>query len=256
MALELLYIQRRPKSQNKRGEEIMKKSNILIAVIAVLAAASMAKAGEIDLDFDGRNSALSLSVREIFMAGEGPVSPVPHAVVLEKASVKDDGRDNSKEVYDVLDRSIRTAIMDCEQKGFSGLRAQFGELLSKGSVSEKRDFVYNKTASYKFPERFFPGSERRKDPNLPAAVSGGMKDVCMEYETRKTCINRNVCRVVCAIGGVTAGAAIGVANPTPAGIIGGAAAGAAVGSACQELCSLVEECTTSEVCVRWYMSPL
>lgn len=233
----------------------MKKSNIFIAVIAVVAAASAAKAGEINLDFDGRNPALSLSVREIFMAETGRFSQVPPAVVLERSSVRGDGRDITEEAGDVIDRSIKTAIMDCEQKGFSSLKAQFGELLSKGSVSEKRDFVYNKTAGYKFPERLFPGSDR-KILYSSAAVSGGMKDVCMEYETRKTCINRNVCRVVCAVGGATAGAAIGVSNPTPAGIIGGVAAGAAAGAICQELCNLVEECTTSEVCVRWYMSPL
>ena len=44
----------------------MKKSNMLIAVFAVLAAASVAKAGEIKIDFDGKSVFAVPSMHEIF----------------------------------------------------------------------------------------------------------------------------------------------------------------------------------------------
>ncbi|HBB66621.1 MAG: hypothetical protein A2049_01850 [Elusimicrobia bacterium GWA2_62_23] len=52
----------------------MKKSNMLIAVFAVLAAASVAKAGEIEIDFDGTKGLKPQSMHDIF-AGSHQIVP-------------------------------------------------------------------------------------------------------------------------------------------------------------------------------------
>ncbi len=70
----------------------MKKGNILIAVTAILTAASVARAGEIELDFDGGKNFAAQSLHSIFAAGhtiipEGvleSVIPVPEPLIAKE----------------------------------------------------------------------------------------------------------------------------------------------------------------------------
>lgn len=70
-----------------RGKEIMKKSNILIAIFTVIAAASVARAGNPEVNFDGRTSG-ALSFTETLrenMAASGDMTMPQAAPVAEFA---------------------------------------------------------------------------------------------------------------------------------------------------------------------------
>lgn len=75
------------KAKRVRKKEIMKKSNILIAAFAVIAAASVARAGNPEVDFDGRTSG-ALSFTETLrenMAVAGDITMPQAAPVAEFA---------------------------------------------------------------------------------------------------------------------------------------------------------------------------
>ena len=188
----------------------MKKSNILIAVFAVIvAAASVAMAGGPQINFDGRNIGTgAVSFTEAVKAIES--ADIAMAAVPAPIPVKAAASDMKKEEAE-LNRSIGTAIKDCEKKEFAGLKAKFEKLLAEGLLQEKRDFVYNNKQTYEFPRRLFTvtakadaASNQRKVNK--ACLTWGSKEVC-------TTGRKEVCHNVCAASTLVCIAVVGVAAP-------------------------------------------
>lgn len=130
----------------------MKKINILIAVFAVLAGVSSARAGEV-IDFDGKTSkAVS------FAEALGSVEAVQTGAIKIEKVVSDElpGRPapefNEKQVKE-MDKSIGTAIAYVrEQKLPDAFTDSFTCLLQKGTPEQKAEFVYQtKGGEYTFP---------------------------------------------------------------------------------------------------------
>ncbi len=161
--------------------------------------------------------------------------PAPIPVKVESFDMKGE--------EDELNRSIGTAIKDCEKKGFVVLKTKFEKLLTEGIPQEKHDFVYNTKQTYEIPRRMFIGTDT-------AAATKNLQDgtkssgACVASHTEQHCIDRNVCHTVC-----TAGQLVCYAVPGGAPYCG---PGAAV---CNLICAIVPECTTSTVCDSWLPYP-
>jgi len=216
----------------------MKKSNMLIAVFAVLAAASVAKADGFGTDFDGigaaRDPGLALSVDSELAQFVPEAQPKQEEFLAQLSET-------------VVDGVIQGMVDNCKATGMTALQTDFGNLLRYGSMKEKMAFVYNKKTPYAFPEaivarRFFP------DPGfLRKGLSQVKSQTCMASHNEKVCTQRQVCRVVCAAAAGGAGAAAG-------GVWAGVAIGAS-GQICQELCQMLDECTNVTVCDQWVTDP-
>ncbi|MBF0208948.1 MAG: hypothetical protein HQK53_18970 [Oligoflexia bacterium] len=71
--------------------------------------------------------------------------------------------------------------------------------------------------------------------------------VCLEWGTRRECINRQICTVFC--GATLAAAAVAASN---AGYtMAGAIVTGGIGTKCENFCKLVPECSDIRVCVRY-----
>ena len=214
----------------------MKKMNMLIAVFAVLAAASVAGAEERTLDFDGNGAAFELAavLRE---------NPKFEAVMPEAQPQSENLFASLKE--GVVNGVIQGAIESCITDGKTNVEIDLQNLLKFGTLKEKEAFVYNKRDVYSFPagivSRHFDAAVRETSGNKSR---DSLNLTCNSWTTVKVCTNRQVCRIACA---AAAGAAGAWAS-------GGIAAGAAVGASgqiCQELCENVKECTNVRECASW-----
>lgn len=222
----------------------MKKTRILIAMFAVIATASAARA-EINLDFDGKNAGSIISVNFAIAKSEinQDIPEIP-APVMAKADT-----DIKNEEYE-LNRSIGSAIKDCDKKGFVALKPKFEKLLTMGNLQEKRDFVYNTNRSYDFPRRLFTGTEN----TLAAAVDAvndlrTAKGTCIKWERKETCVTgrKEVCHTTCAAATLIC---LAVAPPAAPVCTWGT-------PACQIACTFVDDtvCTWNNVCVAEYEPP-
>lgn len=223
----------------------MKKSMILTAVFTVMASASsMVNAAGIDFDGKAAGSlrSVNFAIANSEINQEIPEIPAP---VMAKA----DAFDIQNEEYE-LNRSIGSAIKDCDKKGFVALKPKFEKLLTMGNLQEKRDFVYNTNRSYDFPRRLFTGTEK----TFTAAV-GAVNDLrkvnkaCLTWERKETCVTgrKEVCHTTCAAATLVCLAIAGATAPvctwaTPA---------------CQIACTFVDDkvCTWDYVCVAEYVPP-
>lgn len=213
----------------------MKK--MMIAVLAVLSAASMARADEMRMDFDGNGTA----ALEVNAFRENPEFNVPEPLPRqdEDFAYLNEG---------VVNGVIKGAMAYCAHHGKVSAEADFGNLLKYGSMEEKMGFVYNKRGTYVFPADIVA---RR----FAAEVAGGFEKMskgatdltCLSWTTDRVCTNRQVCRIACA-------AAAGAAGAWAGGAIGAGAAASAAGQICQELCEMVEECSDVRVCASWATS--
>lgn len=197
----------------------MKKNIILIAVFAVMTAASSAMAEVPQINFDGRTiGALNFS-EAIKTAKEkggechavcdsngkcatvctysNKNAEIELAAIPAPTPVKVDSFDTKGE-EDELNRSIGTAINDCEKKEFATMKSKFEKLLSKGLLQEKRDFVYNTKQTYEFPRRLFAGTEEAKVDTVTALLNTTRNCVAWDIVQECTTGQKEVCHNVCA----------------------------------------------------------
>lgn len=146
---------------------------------------------------------------------------------------------DTKGEEDELNRSIATAIKDCEIKEFAGLKTRFEKLLAEGLLQEKRDFVYNNKQTYEFPRRLptvtakaDAASDQRKANK--GCLTWGSKEVC-------TTGRKEVCHNVCAASTLVCIAVVGVAAPVCTW----------APPACALACAFVDDtkCTMVDYCV-------
>lgn len=216
----------------------MKKSTILIAVFAVMASASsmVSAAG---IDFDGKTPDSLRSVDfAIAINQETPEIPAP---VMAEA----DAFDIQNEEYE-LNRSIGSAIRDCDIKGFVALKPKFEKLLTMGSLQEKRDFVYNTNRSYDFPRRLFTGTEKTFAGVADTANdSHKMNKACLTWEKKQECTTttgrKEVCHTSCAAATLVCLAVAGATAPVCAW----------AAPVCTIACSFVDDTVTT--CVDYYV---
>ena len=138
----------------------MKKSNILIAVFAVMAAVSVSRAEDIKVDFDGKKSAGTVQAEDMKIdfdgkksspllgqlsaqaqkipAAEAAIMPMRVFTAMEQAS---------------MDKSIDSAIIFIQKRQMSpALLAGFECLRNGGTLEQKAAFVYGRdNAAYEFP---------------------------------------------------------------------------------------------------------
>jgi len=119
----------------------MKKSKILIAVFAVMAAASAVGAEEVEINFDGNkgesvgfhNNLRSVSFYEKIGDTGGIILPSP--VRVEDVEIYEGKRLN-------LDYSILNTINYCERTGIDqSTVSSFKKLLAFGTQEEKLEFI-------------------------------------------------------------------------------------------------------------------
>lgn len=166
----------------------MKKSNILIAMFVVIAAASCAMAGEV-IDFDGKTSK-AFSFAEALGAVEAAQTG---AIKFEKVALGElPGRPapefTEKQVKE-MDKSIGTAIAYVrEQKLPTGFAESFTCLLQKGTPEQKAEFVYQTKAG----EYTFPAVCKNQNKGLCSWVT---QKVCETIIDPKTETEKTVCSV-------------------------------------------------------------
>lgn len=256
----------------------MKKSTILIAVLAVMSAISVARAEEFKMDFDGNLK--SQSMHDIF-ANSHQFIPAPKLSQIETPSELSDSQhgfacsnaqlafacspgeyfsaftckctpgslrqDEGALFYrlneGVVNGVIQGAINATEGKG--PVMVDLKNLLKYGTIKEKEAFVYNNRGTYSFPAGII---SRRFDTGGGEGVDNKNRNslnlTCNEYVTVQVCTNRLVCRTACA-------AAAGAAGVWAGGSIGAGAAIGASGQICQELCENVKECSDVRECASW-----
>lgn len=230
-------IQRGESSGGIYKEERRKQmKKIMITVLAVLATASMAKAGVPQINFDGIGT--PVDVRAILR--ENP----EFEVVVPEA------RPQQEEFFSRLNEGVITgviqgAIESCAAEGKGAVMVNLKNLLKYGTMKEKETFVYNKRAIYSFPAGII---SRRFDTGGGEGSGSKSRDslnlTCNSWTTVKVCTNRQVCRIACSAAAAAAGAWAG-------GNIGAAAAIGASGQICKELCENVEECSNVRECDSW-----
>lgn len=230
----------------------MKKTSILIAVLAVIAAASAAKA-EVSVDFDGNLGAQSIQSsfsdpqRIVFPPPTPDPVPTPFPMPDTTPPPIQDELFSSLNTA-VVNGVIQGAIVSLSARGKEDVKTDLENLLKYGTMKEKMGFVYNKKAAYTFPAAIIAMRD------TPAAADPSRKrmamksQTCMASHNEKVCTQRQVCRVVCAAAGGGAGAALG----------GGVGAGIGIGAAtqiCSELCDMLDECVNVTVCDQWVTDP-
>lgn len=226
----------------------MKKNSILVAVFAIIIAASAAKAAEI-IDFNGAKGLKPQSMHDIFATGQNslpagiseniPAAPMPEQP--DEAQIK-----AFRKAF--VDGIIKGAADYSSEKGMRGLAKDFQNLLTYGTYKEKFAFVYNKDVSYRFPDKI---AAIKMNADKGAASDrfgmGNKSQTCFASHDEQVCNQKKVCRYVCA-GTFTGLGSLG----------GGFGAGVGLGighELCQDICEDIEECTTVTVCDQWVTDP-
>ncbi len=197
----------------------MKKLMIAAAAVVTLGA-GFVNAAEININFDGRSTG-AITFKEVVELAhqksgfechqacypdgkcKSICTPIAKsegnglAVLPAPTPVEVDGF-VTKEGENELNRSIGTAIKDCENKGFGTLKTKFEKLLIQGILQEKLDFVNNTKRTYEFPRRLFIGTEEAK-VNTVASLLNVTKN-CVAWDTVQECTTgqKEVCHNVCA----------------------------------------------------------
>lgn len=215
----------------------MKKSNILIAVFAVLAATSIAKADEIKVNFDGdafegqNFGGFQAAVAEAESQTTADILPVPVSRVVA-FSEQEINSQILKVIKSGKQNHINGAIVDA-----------LGKLLAYGTKDEKRSFMESR--QYMLPQRL--AQFGNVDVELFLAVRGTRRPQTNCWEdncrTQRVCNRRQECEdvteIVCTAISVT-------------GILTGDIPAAAAGEICKpvthHLCKLVDDCADVEVC--------
>lgn len=223
----------------------MKKSNILIAAIAVLTtAASMVSAA--DIDFDGRTSGSLRSVNFAIANPEGnqeiPEIPAP-VMAIDKSQAQNIDSMSGEEMERLnghLDSSIKTAIDYCNKNRLDTLRNNFIELLTHGTIKDKYAFVNNNGKKYVFQNKYPIGAAI-----LEASSAGQQKGgipVCMSWGTQKICVKRETKEKVCTA------AVLSCVVLT----VGGSPVCTTIAAACAFVTVWVDECNDVPYCTNWY----
>jgi len=210
----------------------MKKNKILIAVFAVLAAASAAKAEDIIVDFDGKipqrfgvNNLRSVSFSEELGDIEEPAAPEP--VLLKDPAIN-------------LDHSILTTIGYCEKAGVKrSVVSDLTKLLIFGTKDEKIEFM--NSAKYVFPQRFAQFERAQLCESADLLKNKGSELHCWEDHCRmeKVCGDKKQYSRVCqAIGAACGVAGTAITEYYTAGTMPSTAlsVGAAAGLGCDWAC--------------------
>lgn len=225
----------------------MKKMRVLAVVaVAVLVAASVAKAGEL-LNFDGQGNSgfRAVSFADMVSGVEIEVAAVPDPV--EPVVATEPGNDASSQrrvVAEKLDTIIVLSIESSKNSVPPFARESLKKLLAQGTMEEKLSFVSGNQKKYTFPARIAQGLAvenndigsdfHRISKGIPACVSWGSKEVC---------VDRQVCKDVCVAGAVTCYAVTSVTGVATT-VCG---PGAAV---CTLACIIKPECTSVPVCLE------
>jgi len=157
----------------------MKKSNILIAVFAVMAAASVAKAEGVNMDFDGKKGAPMFSqllarAQELTAAEPAGIparvftateqGAMDKAVASAIKSARSRGYVELAAGFDCLlksgtteqeamDKAVASAIKSARSRGYVELAAGFDCLLKSGTTEQKSAFMnWNTSVPYRLPE--------------------------------------------------------------------------------------------------------
>jgi len=166
----------------------MKKINILIAVFAVIAAVSSARAGEV-IDFDGKTSkafsfAEALDSAEAVQTGAIKFEKVAPGEFLGRPAPEF----TEKQVKE-MDKSIGTAIAYVrEHKLPAGFSESFTCLLQKGTPEQKAEFVYQTKGG----EYTFPAVCTNQNKGICSWVT---QKVCETIIDPKTEVEKTVCNV-------------------------------------------------------------
>ena len=166
----------------------MKKSNILIAVFAVLVSGAISvRAGEL-IDFDGKSAkaaGFSEALKSFEAVNTGEFK-------IEKVNTEIPGRAapefTEKQVKE-MDKSIGTAIAYVrEQKLPAGFSGGFTCLLQKGTPEQKAEFVYQTKGG----EYTFPAVCTNQNKGICSWVT---QKVCETIIDPKTEVEKTVCNV-------------------------------------------------------------
>lgn len=149
----------------------MKKSNMLVAVFAVMAAVSVAGAQELKVNFDGGNSSPAFAQ----MLAQAQENSLLAAAEIKPEPVKAKDFFNPR-MMSVLDASVKSAISYSEAKGDAELKTALEKFLLKATPEQKYEFVYGNSKAYRLP-----GFSSEK---------GVAQWVC-------TAITKTVCKMVC-----------------------------------------------------------
>lgn len=228
----------------------MKKTSILIAMFAVIATASAARA-EINMDFDGKNAgsirSVNFDLNNAEINQEIPATPAPVPDINQNAPLTQNidsmSADDREKLNARLNSSIRTAMDYCNRNRLNDLRDRFAVLLVRGEIKEKFRFVNNPEKKFVFQNNGPIGTA------LLAAASGQQKGgnpYCVAWGKQNVCVDKMVCKYTCIVVGATV-ATWGSVNGIWQIIIP-----AAIGTeVCKDVCANVPICADVPYCTQW-----
>lgn len=188
-------------SKRYRRKIIIKKSNILIAVIAVMSAASSAKAEGPQINFDGGTGARSFM--EAIKSAQGNASAnIPEPAKPEALTIQS-RRDDSCHGPNAelkLNSLINYSIDYSEKNKLTLIQGNMENLLANGSIEEKCDFVQGNQKRYTFPSRIAPDFKAdKKDARFGTDLERISKStpVCISWAFKEVCVNKTVWNDVC-----------------------------------------------------------
>ncbi|MBI4350426.1 MAG: hypothetical protein HY550_03210 [Elusimicrobia bacterium] len=203
----------------------MKKNNMLIAVFAVLAAASAAKAEVVDMDFDKGSFST-----EKFMEAVKVQEVDRNGIAARTFSVETGNTDDSQ-----ADHAIQATIRQCERnKSNEALTGDLKKLLLYGTTEEKVGFITPE--KYIFPKRLNAFMLDRSFDRL-AAKNKSIGN-CVKWESKVVCRDKEIWQTACLAGTVWCFTAAG-------GSCGPA------GATCALVNRIVSECVPVPYCVEW-----
>jgi len=249
----------------------MKNSSILLAVFAVMSAASAASAEGLQINFDGRATDTMTFKEAIKLAQEKsglvchhvcsrndkgtitcweectlpsksegsdlPSVPEPTRVANAVSDISSMSKEELKGLNSRLNSSIKTAISYCNKNRLDNLGNNFKHLLAQGTIKEKYGFVYNSTNRYAF----------QKNESLGTAImqaslgqEKGGNPYCVSWGTQQVCIPKQTCNNICDAGAITC---VAVTGGSPVCSIGA--------PVCHLICNNTSECHDVTYCTQW-----
>ncbi|OGR45092.1 MAG: hypothetical protein A2X35_10040 [Elusimicrobia bacterium GWA2_61_42] len=181
----------------------MKKSNLLVAVFAVLASVSMARAEAVDMNFDGAAGKPAVSVNEAassfagLLAGAKAGQEAAGEVMMPRRAAPV----FTARQLAAIDKSIGGALAYAEKNGKKQLKANLDWLLRAGTQEEK--FLFTSAAAakvYKFPEASRPGLTKmtpEEEQGLVWSCWMELIPVCMDFCTNQVGEEEPVCVEMC-----------------------------------------------------------